>query len=141
MLSIRYSPLSCSCSRTLDVIPLILLTCMLLFMKSICLLCIGIIGLHLDLELYQMAVTGLTGLCLLMIILLSFPMTFHSSSDRVLNSVLLENSAVLTLVLTDVGSPRFGVREHVEFRYRSSAVTINDFSRYKSESATHVLGN
>ena len=63
-----------------------------------------------------------------------------SSSDRVLNiSVLLENSAVLTLVLTDVGSPRFGVREHVEFRYRSSAVTINDFSRYKSESATHVL--
>ena len=61
-------------------------------------------------------------------------------AEHVLNlSVTLENSAVLTLVLTDSGSPRYGVREHVEFRRGQSTVSIVDFSRYCAESPSAVI--
>lgn len=67
----------------------------------------------------------------------SYDLSFFS--ERVVNIFIeLENSAVLTLVLTDVGSPRFGVREHVEFRNSSSTVSIDDFSRYCAEDSSSI---
>jgi len=54
-------------------------------------------------------------------------------------SVTLENGAFMTLVLTDHGSRRLGVRDHVELRAGGVTVTIEDMSRYRSENASRVL--
>jgi predicted dehydrogenase len=54
-------------------------------------------------------------------------------------SVTLENGAFMTLVLTDQGSRRLGVRDHVELRAGAVTVTIEDMSRYRSENASRIL--
>jgi predicted dehydrogenase len=54
-------------------------------------------------------------------------------------SVTLENGAFMTLVLTDQGSRRLGVRDHVELRAGPVTVTIEDMSRYRSENASRIL--
>lgn len=63
-----------------------------------------------------------------------------ASPDGQLNcSVVLENGAFMSMVLTDQGSRRLGVRDHVELRAGSTTVTIEDCSRYRSENASRVL--
>jgi predicted dehydrogenase len=51
----------------------------------------------------------------------------------------LSNGACFSMILTDTGSPRLGVREHVELRAGSSTVTITDGSSYTAESAHRIV--
>lgn len=53
--------------------------------------------------------------------------------------IILENEAVLSLSLTDEGSPRLGVREHCEFRANGVTATVTDATNYMSESARGVI--
>ena len=53
--------------------------------------------------------------------------------------VRLENGAVFTMVLTDRGSARIGVREHIELRVEGASATIVDSSRYVAEDDRRVL--
>lgn len=60
--------------------------------------------------------------------------------DGALNcSVLLENDAFGTIALTDRGSARTGVQDHVEMRAGDTTVRIRSSSRYEAESSTRVL--
>ena len=54
-------------------------------------------------------------------------------------SVTLENGAFFTMVLTDSGSRRLGVRDHVELRAGGTTITIEDQSRYHAENASRIL--
>ena len=54
-------------------------------------------------------------------------------------SIRLENGAFFSLVLTDVGSGRIGVREHVELRAGDVTVSIDDGARYSAESGSRIL--
>ena len=54
-------------------------------------------------------------------------------------TIRLDNGAFFTLVLTDVGSGRIGVREHVELRSGDVTVTIDDGSHYRAESSRRIL--
>jgi predicted dehydrogenase len=62
------------------------------------------------------------------------------AGDSTINcSLELENGAVFTMVLTDVGSGRIGVQDHVELRARDKTVRIVNDSRYVAEDANRVL--
>ncbi len=50
-----------------------------------------------------------------------------------------DNGAVFSMTLTDIGSARLGVRDHVECRHGSGTVTFSGSGTYESESATKVL--
>ncbi len=54
-------------------------------------------------------------------------------------SVRLANGAVCSLLLTDTGSSRVGVREHVELRAGGVTVTIDDSARYVAENDKRIL--
>lgn len=54
-------------------------------------------------------------------------------------SLELVNGAFFTMALTDAGSARLGVRDHVELRRRGRTVTIEDNSRYRAECTRRVL--
>lgn len=54
-------------------------------------------------------------------------------------SLELVNGACFTMALTDLGSARLGVRDHVELRRGDVTVTIDDNSRYRAESSEKVL--
>lgn len=54
-------------------------------------------------------------------------------------SVELENGAVCSLVLTDVGSRRIGVQEHVQLRAGEVTVRVDNSSRYMSEDRHRVI--
>ncbi len=61
-------------------------------------------------------------------------------SDETINcSLELANGAFFTMALTDAGSARLGVRDHVELRRGSTTVTIEDNSRYRAECTRGVL--
>ena len=53
--------------------------------------------------------------------------------------VELANGACFTMTLTDHGSERLGVRDHIELRLADRTVTIDDGSRYRAESSSRVL--
>jgi len=59
--------------------------------------------------------------------------------DLVSVTATLENGAVFTMVLTDVGSRRVGVREHIELRARDRTVEIADGRDYRAESSRRRL--
>lgn len=62
------------------------------------------------------------------------------AGDSTMNcSLELENGAVFTMVLTDVGSGRIGVQDHVELRAGDKTVRIMNDSRYVAEDANRVL--
>lgn len=50
-----------------------------------------------------------------------------------------QNGAVFTMVLTDEGTARKGVRDHVQCRLADRTVTINDNMNYVSENGSRVL--
>ena len=54
-------------------------------------------------------------------------------------SVRLANGAFFTLVLTDAGSARVGVRDHIELRAGGVTVTIDDSARYLAENGKRIL--
>ncbi len=67
-------------------------------------------------------------------------MQLAAAPDGSLNaSVTLENGAFFTMALTDRGSRRLGVRDHVELRANGATVTIEDQSRYQAENGSRVL--
>lgn len=51
----------------------------------------------------------------------------------------LRNGATFTMALTDQGSPRLGVRDHVELRVRDRTATLMDNSMYVAEDAERVI--
>lgn len=51
----------------------------------------------------------------------------------------LENGACFSMVLTDKGSARLGVREHIELRAGGLTVKIDDASIYESENGRRVV--
>jgi predicted dehydrogenase len=60
--------------------------------------------------------------------------------DRTINaSVELENDAVCTLALTDTGSRRIGVQEHVEMRAGEVTAIVHNGSRYLAEDRFRIL--
>ncbi len=60
--------------------------------------------------------------------------------DETVNcSVVLANGAMFTMVLTEQGSSRLGVREHVELRAHNGTVTITDGCVYHSETTEKVV--
>jgi predicted dehydrogenase len=69
----------------------------------------------------------------------------HSSEifrapDGTLNcSAALRNGAVFTMVLTEVGSERIGLQDHVELRAGDRTVRIIDNTRYRSEDNSRVI--
>lgn len=54
-------------------------------------------------------------------------------------SAELENGAFFTMVLTDQGSERIGVQDHVELRARDVTVKMVNASEYVAESADRIL--
>lgn len=54
-------------------------------------------------------------------------------------TVELENGALFTMLLTDTGSPRVGVRDHVELRRGDRTVVMQDGSRYVAEDSRKVF--
>lgn len=54
-------------------------------------------------------------------------------------TLTLANGAFFSLSLTDQGSRRLGMREHVELRANGATVTIEDTSRYCAEDAHRIL--
>ncbi|WP_159397772.1 Gfo/Idh/MocA family oxidoreductase [Sorangium cellulosum] len=54
-------------------------------------------------------------------------------------SVQLENGAVFSMVLTDVGSRRIGVQDHIELRAGGTTVRVDNASRYVAEDDHRVL--
>ena len=59
--------------------------------------------------------------------------------DLINATMKLQNGAVFTMVLTDVGSRRVGMREHVQLRAGDVTVTIADGRRYEAESSARRL--
>jgi len=64
-----------------------------------------------------------------------------SSPDGTLNcSVTLSNGACFTMVLTDAGSKRTGMQDHVELRANGVTVRIQNTARYHAEDGARTLG-
>jgi predicted dehydrogenase len=60
--------------------------------------------------------------------------------DGTLNvSVILENGAYFTMVLTDRGSGRIGVQDYIELRSGTNTVKIINSSRYQAESNDGII--
>lgn len=63
-----------------------------------------------------------------------------AAPDETLNvSVTLENGAFFTMVLTDRGSERIGVQEHIELRAGDRTVRMVNASEYHAESSERLL--
>jgi hypothetical protein len=54
-------------------------------------------------------------------------------------SVRLENGAFFSMLLSEAGSSRIGVRDYVELRCGSTTVTIENGSRYLAEEGNRVV--
>jgi len=62
------------------------------------------------------------------------------TDDKTVNcSVLLENGALLTMVLTHYGSERIGMQDYIELRAKQTTVKMINSSIYKSEDQTHII--
>lgn len=63
-----------------------------------------------------------------------------ASRDGTMNcSMELENGAIFSMALTERGSERLGVRDHIELRHGRTTVRITDGTRYASENSERVL--
>jgi predicted dehydrogenase len=51
----------------------------------------------------------------------------------------LDNGAVFSMVLTEAGSDRLGMRDYIELRTRKATVTIADGKRYRAENRSRIL--
>lgn len=67
-------------------------------------------------------------------------MTAHAGPDgELVCSLTLRNRSFFTMVLTDKGSDRIGVREHIEVRSRQRTAVIEDCQSYVSEGDGRIL--
>lgn len=64
---------------------------------------------------------------------------FAAPDGTVNCSITLENGAFFTMVLTDRGSERMGVQDHVEMRANDVTVRIENAVRYSAENSQRVL--
>jgi predicted dehydrogenase len=64
---------------------------------------------------------------------------WQGADGSLLVGLELANGACLTLTLTDQGSDRIGVQEHVEFRANGVTVTIDNGSKYVAESSRRII--
>jgi predicted dehydrogenase len=64
---------------------------------------------------------------------------FRAPDGTVNCSAVLRNGAVFTMVLTEVGSERIGLQDHVELRAGDRTVRIIDNTRYRSEDNSRVI--
>lgn len=64
---------------------------------------------------------------------------WRAGNDDVHVSVELENGAVFSMVLTDKGSRRIGVQDHIELRAGEVTVRVDNGSRYESEERFRVI--
>ncbi len=55
-------------------------------------------------------------------------------------SVSLDSGAMFTMVLTEFGSSRLGVRDYVELRTQNATVSMIDGCEYRSETSRRVIG-
>lgn len=63
----------------------------------------------------------------------------RSRNDALAVTLELENDAFFTMVLTDRGSPRIGVQDHVELRSTSATVRISNSTLYVAERRDRVV--
>lgn len=63
----------------------------------------------------------------------------RASNGDITVRIELWNEAVFSMCLTDVGSTRVGVREHVEIRTRNRMIRITDEARYEAEDNSRIL--
>jgi predicted dehydrogenase len=67
-------------------------------------------------------------------------MQVHAGPREIVNvSITLENGAFGTLVLTDIGSERIGVQDHVELRANGRTVFIENNARYVCEGRYGII--
>lgn len=64
---------------------------------------------------------------------------YYAPDGTVNTSVVLENGAFFSMVLTDAGSQRLGVQDYVELRQRDATVIIINGSSYRAENRNRVL--
>ncbi|TWT40904.1 putative oxidoreductase YteT precursor [Phycisphaerae bacterium RAS1] len=64
---------------------------------------------------------------------------WRASNDDVHVSVELQNGAVFSMVLTDKGSRRIGVQDHIQLRAGEVTVRVDNGSRYESEERFRVI--
>lgn len=57
----------------------------------------------------------------------------------VIVQVSLENGAYFSMSLTDTGSQRLGVRDHIELRHRGVTITITDAAFYSAENRSRIF--
>jgi len=64
----------------------------------------------------------------------------YVSNDGTINcSIELQNGAVFSMLLTDVGSERIGVQDYIELRHENVTVTMHNGSAYFSENSYKVI--
>lgn len=64
---------------------------------------------------------------------------FRAGNDDIHVSVELENGAVMSMALTDKGSRRIGVQDHIQLRAGEVTVRVDNQSFYQSEDRFRVL--
>jgi hypothetical protein len=63
----------------------------------------------------------------------------RASNGTITVMIELDNGAVFSMTLTDEGSPRLGVRDHVEVRTEDVTATLVDNKTYRAEDAHSVI--
>lgn len=63
----------------------------------------------------------------------------EAADETITCTLELRNGAVFSMALTDVGSERLGVQDHVELRAGAVTVTITNNTRYRAERSERVL--
>ncbi len=64
---------------------------------------------------------------------------WKARSSDVAVQISLQNGAYFTMTLTDAGSQRLGVREHIELRAKGITVTISDAAEYRAENRNRII--
>jgi len=64
---------------------------------------------------------------------------FIGGDGTVSVSVSLENGALFNMVLTDTGSARLGVQDHIELRQGATTIKIANGSYYRAENSNKIL--
>ncbi len=66
-------------------------------------------------------------------------MVYRAQQGDTIVLIELVNGAVFSMVLTDIGSERLGVRDYIELKAKSVTVRIIDGSYYESETTSSIL--
>lgn len=64
---------------------------------------------------------------------------FEAPDGTVNCTLVCENGAVFTMVLTDIGTPRIGVQEYIELRNGQKTVSITNSTHYVAEDEARIV--